>query len=142
MAKFTLTDVTVVLNVGGTNYDLSDHLDSVTVEYKKEVPDSTGMGSGGFRQRISGLKDWTMSLNFQQDFAAGSVDAAIYAGFMSDTNPTVTVKPKSSAVSATNPSYSGSCVVPNYTPLSGKVGDVSMMQVSLEGSGILTRATA
>lgn len=142
MGKFTLTDVSVVLNVGGTNYDLSDHLDSVTVEYKKDVPETTAMGSSGYRQRVGGLKDWNMSLNFQQDFAAGSVDAAIYAGFMSDTNPTVTVKPKSGAVSTTNPGYSGSCIIPTYTPLSGKIGDVAMMPVTLEGSGILARVTA
>lgn len=141
MAKFTIADVSVVLNVGGTNYDLSDHVDSVTIEYKKDTPETTAMSTGGYRSRTGGLKDWTATLNLQQDFAASSVDAAIYAGFIATANPTITIKPTSGVPSATNPSYSGSCIVPTYTPIAGKVGDVAVMQVALQGSGVLTRAT-
>lgn len=141
MAKFTLTDVSVVLNVGGTNYDLSDHVDQVTIEYKKETPETTAMGNS-HRTRISGLKDWTVQLGLHQDFAAASVDAAIYAAFMASVNPTITIKPASGAVSATNPSFSGSVIVPSYSPISGSIGDVSKMSVNMEGSGIMTKAAA
>jgi len=141
MGKFTLTDVSVVLNVGSTNYDLSDHVDQVGIDYKKETPETTAMGNS-HRTRISGLKDWTVQLALHQDFAAGSVDAAMYAAFMATTNPTITIKPVNVAVSATNPSFSGSVIVPTYTPLSGSIGDVSKMSVTLEGSGIMTKASA
>lgn len=141
MAKFTIQDVSVVLNAGSA-FDLSDHCDSVTIEYKKDTPETTAMGTSGYRSRIPGLKDWTITLNLQQDFAAGAVDAALYAGFMATTNPTITIKPTSGAPSATNPSYSGTCIVPSYSPVAGKVGDVAVMQVSLVGSGTLARATS
>jgi hypothetical protein len=141
MAKFTLTDVSVVLTVSATPYDLSDHIESVTIDAKKDVPEVTAMGSGN-RSRTSGLKDWTVQLNLHQDFAAGSVDAAIYAAFMATTNPTILIKPTSAAVSATNPSYAGTVIVPSYSPISGSIGDVSKMSVTIEGSGTLTRATS
>lgn len=141
MGKFTLTDVSVMLNVGGTNYDLSDHVEQVGIEYKKETPETTAMGSS-HRTRISGLKDWTVQLGLHQDFSPASVDAAMYAAFMATTNPTITIKPISGAVSPTNPSFSGSVIVPTYSPISGSIGDVSKMSVNLEGSGIMTKATA
>lgn len=141
MAKFVITDASVVLTVGATPYDLSDHLESVTVDAKKDTPETNAMGPS-WRERLGGLKDYSITLNMHNDFAAGSVDAAIYAAFNATTNPTIVIKPTSAAVSATNPSFSGAVICPAYTPLSGNVGDVSKQNVTLQGSGALTRATA
>lgn len=141
MAKFTLKDVSVVLTVSATNYDLSDHVASVTLEGTKDTPEATAMGSD-WRTRIDGLKDWTASLNLHQDFAAGDVDAAIYAAYSASSGVSLTIKPTSGTVSATNPSFSGSCIVPSYAPLSGSVGDISSMTVNIQGNGALARATS
>ena len=138
MAKLTLSNAGLIVTAG-TAYDLSDHVESVTIEWKKDTPETTAMGSVS-RNRTAGLYDWTITVNFQQDFVAGSVDAAIYAAFMATTNPSITVKTTNAAASATTPWFTGTCIVPTYTPLSGKVGDVVSMSVQFQGSGVLTRA--
>jgi predicted secreted protein len=138
MAKFVLKDVSVVLTVSATPYDLSDHVESVTISTTKDTPETTAMGAD-WRARLSGLKDWNASLGLHQDFAASDVDAAIYAAFNA-ASATLVIKPTSDAVSATNPSFSGSVIVPSYQPLNGNVGDVSKMSVDLQGNGVMTRA--
>lgn len=140
MAKFVITDASVVLTVSATPYTLSDHIESVTIDTKKDTPETTAMGAS-WRERIAGLKDYSITLNMHQDFAAGSVDAAIYAAFNA-ASATIVIKPTSAAVSATNPSFTGTVICPSYTPLSGNIGDVSKMSVTLQGSGAIVRATS
>lgn len=134
MASFAFTDASVVINA----VDLSDHVRSVTLNVEAEDLEDTAMGDT-FRSRIGGLKDWSIDIEFNQDFAASEIDATIFP--ILGTVVTVTVKPTSSAVSATNPSYSGSVLVSEYNPLDGSVGDLATTSVSWPGAGTLTRAT-
>lgn len=135
MASFAFTDASVVIN----SVDLSDHVRSVTLNVEAEDLEDTAMGDT-FRSRIGGLKDWSIDLEFNQDFAASEIDATIFP--ILGTVVTVTVKPTSSAVGATNPSYSGSVLISEYNPLDGSVGDLATTSVSWPGAGTLTRATA
>lgn len=135
MASFAFTDASVVINA----VDLSDHVRSVTLNVEAEDLEDTAMGDT-FRSRIGGLKDWSIDLEFNQDFAASEIDATIFP--ILGTVVTVTVKPTSAAVGATNPSYSGSVLISEYNPLDGSVGDLATTSVSWPGAGTLTRATA
>lgn len=135
MATFAFTDASVVVNA----VDLSNDTRSVTINVEAEDLEDTAMGDT-FRSRIGGLKDWSIDLEFNQDFAASQVDATIFP--LLGTVITVTVKATSAAVSATNPSYSGSVLVSEYNPLDGSVGDLATTSVSWPGAGTLTRATA
>lgn len=135
MASFAFTDASVVINA----VDLSDHVRSVTLNVEAEDLEDTAMGDT-YRSRIGGLKDWSIDLEFNQDFAASEIDATIFP--ILGTVVTVTVKPTSAAVGATNPSYSGSVLISEYNPLDGSVGDLATTSVSWPGAGTLTRATA
>lgn len=143
MAKFVLKDAYVNLNVNSTDYDLSDHVESVTVEGTQDTPESTSMGDD-WRTVLGGLKAFSVALNFRQDYAANEVDAALWAAFeYNDTGTsTITVRPTSSAVSTTNPQWSGGVLLPTYQGVGGSVGDVAAASVTLQGSGALTRATS
>jgi len=141
MAKFVLTDVKTTIN----GVDFSDHLMSVALDVSADEVDTTAFGSsGGFRTRVAGLKDGSITLSFHNDFAttgSGAVDSTIWNLFGS--NATVVVVPTSGSVSASNPSYSGVFLVSQTNPVSGSVGDLSTRDVTwpLAGSGI-TRGTA
>lgn len=141
MAKFTIKDMSFVVTVLSVAYDLSDHLNGLTLEINKDTPESTAMGSDWREHLGDGLKSYSISLDVQDDFAAGKTDAAIWAAFNSDTNPTWVLKPKSGAVSATNPSFSGSFVCPNYK-FGGNVGDKAAKSVTFTGSGAVAKATS
>lgn len=135
MAHFVLTDAFVSLNA----VDLSDHVKSVTVDYKADVQDDTTMGDTT-HTRLGGLKDWNLSIEFAQDFAAAEVDATLFP--LVGTSFAVIVRAVNvGGVSATNPNFTGTGILESYTPIGGSVGDLAMAPVSILGNGVLTRAT-
>ena len=135
MATFSFVDASVVIN----SVDLSDHVRQVTLNVSAAELDDTAMGDT-FRSRIGGLKDWSVTLEFNQDFAASEVDATLWP--LLGTTTTITIKPTSGSVSATNPSYSGTVLVSQYNPLTNGVGDLATTSVTWQGAGALTRATS
>jgi hypothetical protein len=142
MAKFVLTDVKTTIN--GT--DFSDHLASVSIDLSSDEVETTAFGGGsGFRTRVGGLKDGSITLSFHNDFAttgSGAIDSTIWSLF--NTNATVVVTPTSSAVSASNPSYTGVYLVSQVNPISGSVGDLATRDVTWPTAGTagITRGTA
>ena len=134
MAKFVATDYKITVN--GTDFSAS--LAACTLDITSEEQDTTSFGRT-FRTRIGGLKDGTLQLDFMQDFAASSVDATLFP--LLNTLATVVITPTSSAVSATNPSYTALCLVNQYTPFASSVGDLATVSVSFPTSGTVTRGT-
>jgi hypothetical protein len=135
MAKFAATDYFVSIN--GT--DFSTNLNSVELAIEADDLETTAFGQG-FRTRIGGLKQASLTLNFMQDFAAGSVDAILSP--LLATLATVVIKPTSGTVTATNPSYSMTALVTQYSPFASSVGDIASLSVTFPVSGTVTRATA
>jgi len=135
MAKIVLTDASVV--IGGN--DVSANVKSVTINYAAELQDSTVMGDDT-RRRLGGLKDWSMDVELAQDFAASQLDSILFP--LVGTTFTVTLKPTSSAVGTSNPSYSGTGILENYPPLGNSIGDLATTSISIQSAGTLARATA
>lgn len=125
MSKLVLKNPTITVN----GVDVSDHCSSVTVNLTKDEIETTNF-SGGGRERVAGLKDDSFEMNLQQDFAAAEIDATLYPLYDGETEFVVTVKPTASAVSATNPLYTGTCILLNYQPLAGDVGALSETSVT------------
>ena len=75
MAKFVFNDGKVFS--GG--YDLSDHITSVNLEIMAEELDATTINSGGFRERLGGLKDSTLQLDGFYEAGANKPDALLGA---------------------------------------------------------------
>ena len=125
MASFVLVDASVTIcAAGGSPVDLSDHCKSVTVDYSAESPECTAMGGTGTKQRLPGLKDWKIDVEFNQDYAAANVGLTLFPllGALVDIDVCAT----SEVASATNPHYIGTGILTKYNPLSGKVGDVNI----------------
>lgn len=138
MAKLVLRDC--FISVDGV--DFSDHVSSVEIQLSKDEIDTTNFGGSG-RERAHGLKDDSFTLNFQQDFAAASVDATLYPLYDNETEFQVIVRPTAGVVGPTNPEYEGTCILLEYQPLAGDVGALSETSVTFpsQRSGI-ARATA
>lgn len=134
MASFVFTDAVVTIN----SVALSGAVRSATLNVEADVQEDTAMGDT-YRSKLGGLKDWTLELEFNQDFAASQIDATLWP--LLGTTTTVKIKPTSAATSATNPEYSGTALLSEYPPLDGSVGDVATVSVTFEGAGALTRAT-
>ena len=135
MAATVLTDAVFTIN----SVDLSHYVRKVTLEVSVKEEDVTAMGGNGYTAKVAGLKDYTVTVDFNQDFTAGAVDATLWPLF-AQTAP-FTLKPTSSAVSTTNPQYSGTVLVSKYVPLDGSVGAVSTTSIPFSAAGPLSRAT-
>ena len=135
MPKFVATDHKITIN--GTNF--SDSLQSVDLTIQADEVDTTTFG-GNFKTVTGGLLSGSVTLNFYQDFGAGSVDATLWP--LLNTAATVVITPTSTAVSSTNPSYTAVCLVSQYQPFASTVGDLATLSVTWPTCGTVTRATA
>lgn len=135
MAEMVLDNA--FLSVGGV--DLSDHVRSVTLSYSAELQDVTAMGDDT-RNRLGGLKDWSVSVEFNQDYAANEVDATLFS--LVGTSVALIIRPDTGSASATNPQFSGNAILESYQPLGGSVGDAHVAPVTFQGNGDLTRSTS
>jgi hypothetical protein len=120
--------------------DVSSALSGASLEITVEEVDKTSLGSAGWREVAAGLKSGSVTLNFQQDFGVGGVDALLYP--LIGTEATVTIRSSSATVSATNPAYSAVVLVSQYTPINGAVGDLATFDVTFPTVGAVSRATA
>ena len=134
MAKFVATDYKVTIN--GT--DFSSAINSVDLSIESAEVETTAFGST-FTTRVGGLKSASITLDFMQDFAAGSVDAVLFP--LLNTLATVVLVPTSGTVTATNPSYTALCLVNQYQPFASAVGDLATLSVTWPTSGTVTRGT-
>jgi len=135
MAKLVLTDASVTIN----SVDLSDHVQSVTLNYNADQVEITSMGDTA-HLFTGGLDNVTCDVTLFQDFAASEVEATVYD--LVGTTTTVVVKATSSAVGADNPSYTlANTYVSSHTPVAGTVGDSAMTTLNFVG-GTITKATS
>lgn len=126
MAKFSLKSPLITIN----SVDLTNRCSEVTVETEFEDLDATCFGSV-YKEHVQGLGDAKMTFKFFQDFAAAEVDATLWPLSQSGATFPITVRPTSAAKSATNPSYEMTGILLGYSPIAGKVGDMSTTDVSI-----------
>lgn len=141
MAKYIIKDADVSIN----GVDLSERVASVTVVMDADDVDVSTMGTG-VHQHLGGLRNDRFEITFLQDFAASMVDATLsplLTTATTQTEFTIIVKPTSSAVSSTNPSFTSTkSILLTYQPIAGNVGDRSEATVTFPSNEIIARATA
>lgn len=141
MAVFVIQDAHVRLGATSSGLtNLSDHVRSVSINYTAEMNDKTAMGSSA-RKRIPGLKDYTVSLEVNMDYASGSIDDVLFP-LLGSTGGFMIINPHTSAVGAGNPQYTGAFQLATYSPITGQVGALATNSISLQGDGLLSRSTA
>lgn len=122
MAVSVLTNALIIVN----GVTLSDHANHVTVTDTRDSVEVTGFGASN-KAYTKGLGDATISINFFQDFAAGSVYATLQPLIGSSTAVTLEVRPTSGARSTTNVAFVMQSLLMNFTPIDGDVGAASMI---------------
>jgi hypothetical protein len=136
VAKFVATQYNIKIN----GADFTSAIAAVTFDVSAAEQEITAFGDNSV-QRISGLKDASVSLDFHQDFGSASVDATLFPLLGSEA--TVTVIPSGTVVSATNPSYTGVFLCTEYSPFASSVGDLATLSVTWPlASGDITRGTS
>lgn len=134
MAVYCIATPQITIN----SVDLTDHLKDVSLTYEADELETTASGDTS-KEFIPGLKSWKIDGTFNQDYAASNVDATLFPLVGAAPFPII-LKPTSAATSATNPKFTGNCILTSYPPMSGAVGEVALAKFSLRGTGALTRA--
>jgi hypothetical protein len=136
MAIFVATDFSVSIN-GSTA--LASYLTQVELKTTANDITTTSFGST-WVTRVAGLKEGSLTLQFNQDYAAATVDATLWSTIGLGSNATVVIKPTSSAVGSANPAYTAICLVTDLTPISGNIGDLSTFSLTWPTNGTVSRA--
>ena len=89
------------------------------------------------KNRIAGLVDNSVTLEFHQDFAAASVEATVYP--LLGTVVAVEVQPVNAAISVDSPLYTFNALVSEWTPLNGAVGELATASVTWPITGPVTK---
>jgi hypothetical protein len=136
MAVFLNNKVGVKVN----SVDLSDHVSAVTINRSFDELEVTAMGDTGHKF-VKGLEASSISISFFNDTASANVLATLQAAW--GTSVTVTLlQEKGTAVSATNPLYTASCLINNTTDINGSVADLGTIDVTWTVNGAITVATS
>ena len=125
------------VSIGGV--DLSSHITKVTLSTSRAEIETTTFGNTA-KRRVAGLADNSVSIDFNQDFAAASVETTLYPLIGGTT--TVIVKPNGTATGTANPSYTFSALITEWMPLDAQVGELAAASITWPIDGTLTKATA
>ena len=128
MAVYLSNGVSVTVD----SVDLSSLVSSVTINRSFDELEVTAMGDGGHKF-VKGLEASSVTIDFFNDSATDKTLQKLNSIW--GQNKTVVIKQTSSAVSATNPSYTMTCLINNITPVNGAVGDISTQSVTWNVSG-------
>ena len=129
MAKFVLNRADV--QVGSS--DISDHVMSVTVDVSSELQETTAMQSN-WRTRIGGLKDWSVTLECQQDFAASQLNSIFWP--LLGTSVALQIRDNDGG---SYTQYAGNAILETYPTLGNAVGELATVSVTFQGNGELTQ---
>ena len=135
MAVFLSNNVGVKVN----SVDLSDHVTSVTINRSFDELEVTAMGDSGHKF-VKGLEASSITIDFLNDTASANVLATLQAAWGTNV-PIVLLQAKGTAVSATNPLYTATCLINNTTDINGAVGDMSTQSITFTVSGTIAVAT-
>ncbi len=129
-----LTNPTVNLapTTGGAAVDLTDQCRSATVTLGVDSLESTAFGATG-HSFVAGLQTVAVELEMYLSYGAGEVEATLFANLGTGTTQLV-ISPSGTSESASNPEYTiTNMQLVDYTPITGAVGELSMITASFIG---------
>jgi hypothetical protein len=139
MAKFVGKNTRV--KVGGI--DLTASIASVTLNQTVNEVESTGFGSNSV-QRIAGLQDASVTLEFHQDYGTGSVADTVGSVFGGTAEVRIlagtTLNQGTAATGA--PLYTVSVLCSQQDLVNSQVGDISTFSVTWPAVGEVTKSTS
>ena len=129
-----LTNPTVNLapTTGGAKVDLTDQCRSATVTLGVDSLESTAFGDTGHRF-VAGLQTVAVELEMYLSYGTGEVEATLFANLGTGTTE-LTISPSGTSETASNPEFTIiNMQLVDYTPITGAVGELSMITASFIG---------
>ena len=130
------------LSLGGTEY--SSQIKGATLTINAPEVDVTNMDGNGWAELLSGILKAQIQIDFVKDADLSGLDAAVWAVLTHATTNTMAfvLKLQDASTSSTNPQFSGTVLVNNWSPISGSVGQAFGGSITFPVTGAITRATS
>ena len=128
------------VSLGGVN--IRAFLTAISWENSADTPEDTSFGDAWRSMAVGGLKAFTVSLECNQDYAAGGLDSILWPIWEADAEVALVWRATNDPVGPSNPEYRGQVILNSYNPIGGSVGDLSTTAPGLQGTGAVTRATS
>ena len=136
MAVFLSNNVGVKVN----SVDLSDHVTAVTINRSFDELEVTAMGDNGHKF-VKGLEASSVTIDFLNDTATANVLATLQAAWGTSVT-VVLLQTKGTAVGATNPLYTMTCLINSTTDINGAVSDLGTQSVTWNVNGTVVITTS
>lgn len=124
--------------------NVSNRVMKVTLKRDADEHDDTVMGLTA-HSRVIGLESWEFTMSMLESFTTAdggerisALLGTLYTRAKSGLKSYITVSKDSTSTGPNLPTYTGLCVLKNYSPLDGAVGDLLKTEVTFLGSGNLT----
>lgn len=132
MGTVVLTNAYITIN----GSDLSDDGNQVEINYAADAVEETAFSDDTHIFK-GGLKNWDMSMTFNQDFADNALDEILFA--LVGTQVAIAVRPDSGGITTSNPEYQGTGLIESYSPFGNGVGELAQASVKIRCAGTLVR---
>lgn len=140
MGKFLLTDV--YIEIDGTN--LSNYGFNIDTPSEKDEVDVSGFNPLNTKESLVGQRADSVVAQFTQDFAAGGPHDILWSIYQNNATVAIKIRPKSAAVSATNPQLAGNVKLRTYNGLTGALNaraEVTSEFLPADNAGLVWTAT-
>ncbi len=137
MTAMVLKTTYVAIN----SVDRSSWVSKCELTAEVDEKDVTTFASDGWVEVLPGLAKGQLGLTFKNDITDNTLAETMWPLFLAGTT-TFEVRPTESAVTNSNPKYTGTVLVKSWSPIAGSVGDVNEQSVTWPTSGLITRAVA
>ena len=112
--------------------DLSDHVRSATLTDGVNIVDATAMGNAAMK-RLAGLRDYSLTVEFEQDYAAGKTHATL-VGLVGVETAIKVRHSKTDAISATNPEAQFNGMLESYPFMDASLDELHTISVTFQVS--------
>lgn len=126
-----LSNATVNLTQGASNYDLSDQVQSVTLTVGNDALEATAMGDTG-RKFVAGLQSVEVTMTLYLSYGSSEVEDALQNCV--GKSSTLVISPSGTTESPTNPEYTiTGTYLENFTPINSTFGELATVDVTFTG---------
>lgn len=136
MAKEVLTNARVEIGSGNV---LGNLVRGVTIDGDVDLVETTGFGDTT-KTYVTSYKNWRVTLDCYDDFASNQLNQQVFSWW--GTTQTIKIRKDAGSISTGNPEFQGSVIFQSVPLMNAQNGQVAAKQITLQGTGTLTRATA
>ena len=135
MAGFVLKDVYALINT----VNMSAYIQDISFNLDMSTVDSTAMGDDSL-ESLPAMKSGGVTITLKQENTDSGLNEDLWDIYNGAAAVAIVLKSNGDTTGATNPSFTGSCIMTSWSPIDGTVGDLAKAPTTFILTGDVTRA--